>query len=78
MVSQADHRTGSRSMSIWWAALLTWIIGGPIWARYSKWKRPSKATRSSDRTKLILLLVFGGPFLWLYAATVVTMRRFKR
>ncbi len=64
-------------MSFWIAALLTWIIGGPIWARYSRWVRPSNSTKKSDRRKLILLMVFGGPLLWLFAATVVTVRRYK-
>jgi len=65
-------------MSFWMAALLTWIIGGPIWARYSKWVRPSESTKKSDRNKLILLMVFGGPLLWLFAIIIVAVRRWAR
>lgn len=66
-------------MNEWWVIpLLVWLIGGPIWARFSRWKPLKDSTAAENKKKMWTLVIVGGPLLWLIIAVIVQIKKRKR
>lgn len=61
--------------SAWMLPLLVWIIGGPIWARFSRWKPLKDSTPAQNKRKMLTLVIVGGPLLWIIVAILVQVKK---